>query len=278
MKMFNKGIEINSELINNFLSNNNQKKKIESIKDKDKNKISSNKNNNFQKITGSGSINTSGSNPIIVFKKNSSKKNSFEYNQMNPKKNSQKSKNEYISDGGLSQKLQKYNTNTVNNNANNNMNNIYFNNFINEKNQQYPNNKNLKNNNLGNNQNNNSNTNNNTKKSREQQQLFSKTLREFNKRPAIPKNEKSKDVNINNKNNNDLKKLKNKSVNQNINNIKIGNNNTKTNRTKKLNIEDSKVQEEKKLIIMKQLVENGVVNEIKKLQNKKKTTQKERKD
>ena len=250
----------NEELFNNLymLSNNNQKKKLELIKDKKKQ--NSKANNNFQKITGSGSINTSGSNPIVVFKKNSIKKGQGDITQLNSKNIAQKSKNEYISDGGLSKKIQKFNNNIQNNNAHN----IYFNNYINEKNQQLPNNKNIKNNA------DNTNSNNITKKNK---QILSKTVREFNKRPAIAKTEKSKEFGSA-KNNIDLKKFKNKSVNQNLNN----NNSIKNNqKNKKINNEDSKVQEEKKITIMKQLVENGVVNEIKKLNNKKKSiTQKER--
>ena len=191
MKMSNKEKEINAELLNKYysLTNNNQKKKIESLKDKNKTK----QNKDFQKITGSGSINTSGSTPIVVFKKTSTKKSNIEFNQINSKNTSHKSKNEYICDGGLSQKLQKYNNNINtnnnnininNNNINYNMNNIYFNNYLSGKNQQLPNNKNTKNNF------DNTNSNNITKKNKEQQQIFSKKLREFNKRPAIQKTEK----------------------------------------------------------------------------------------
>jgi hypothetical protein len=215
-----------------------------------------------------------------MFKKSSTKKNNNsanDLNQINSKSINNNQKNEYISDGGLSKKLQKNNNNNINiNNINNNMNNIYFNNYINEKSQQYPNNKNIKNN-LDNINNNNTNTNinNNIKKNKEQQHIFSKTVRGFNKRPDIHKNEKQKELVSVTKNSSGVNKLKNKSVNQNMN---TGNNTSKNNRqNKKSNSEDSKVQEDKKLIIMKQLVENGVVNEIKKLQNKKKINTKRKK-
>ena len=251
----------NEELFNNlYLQSNNIQKKKEIIKEKKK--PNSKVNNNFQKITGSGSINTSGSNPIVVFKKTSIKKSTGDITPVYSKNTIQKSKNEYISDGGLSKKIHKFNNN---NNSNSNINNIYFNNYINEKNQQLPNNKNIKNNSE------NTNSNNNTKKNKSQQ-ILSKTVREFNKRPAISKTEKSKEFG-NAKNNIDFKKSKNKSVNQNLNTNNIIKNNKKN---KMPNNEDSKIQEEKKMTIMKKLVENGVVNEIKKLNNKKKSTQKER--
>lgn len=148
-------------------------------------------------------------------------------------------------------------------NANSNVNNIYFNNYVNDKNQQMPNNKNYKNNYIVEQSNS---TNTNTRKYKEQQ--FSKTVRDFNKRPAIQKNEKIKDENINTKNS---KKTKNKSVNQNLNN-NPGNspNNKNRKQIKKINNEDSKNQEEKKILVMNKLVEAGVVSEILKLNKKRK--------
>ena len=277
--MFNKEKDLNTLILNNYhqLLKNEQMEKKESKKDK---KVFSPKSkNNFQKITGSGSINTSGSQPIVVFKKKSSKKGLIEVNQTNPK-NIQKSKNdknEYISDGGLHQKIQKFNSN---NNINYNSNNIYFNNYINDKNNCFPSNKNIRNINDNNKQNNNTyNRTNNARKSNDQKQILSKTLRDFNKRPAISKNEKSKDIYSNIKGNVLSKKLKNKSVNLNSNNNTSGNNMIKRSQhDKKLNNENSKEQEEQKINIMKKLVENGVVNEIKKLQNKTKVTTKEKID
>ena len=279
--MLNQDNEINSQLINKFyvFSNNNTSRKYEIKKDK---KGSTPKANyNFKKVTGSGNINTSGSTPIVMFKKTSTKKANYsanDLNQINLKNINNNPKNEYISDGGLSRKIQKINNN-INNNINSNMNNIYFNNYINEKSQQIPNNKNIKNNldNNLNNTNTNTNINNNSKKLKEQQQIFSKTLRGFNKRPEIHKSEKEKTLVSITKNNSVTNKIKNKTVIQNIN---TGNNNTnkKNNKlNKQANNDDSKVQEDKKIIIMKKLVENGVIHKLKKLQNtKNKSTQKEK--
>ena len=68
------------------------------------------------------------------------------------------------------------------------------------------------------------------------------------------------EINNKTKNSFDEKKIKHKMGNPNIiKNAKLYN---------RANNEDSKNQEEQKLIRMKQLVENGVVNEIKKLENK----------
>ena len=162
--MMNKEKDAKPELLNNFyvIPNNIPKKKIETVKEKKR--LTPKSVSNFQKITGSGSINTSGSQPIVVYKKNTNKKIPSEIMT----KSIPKPKNEYISDGGLNQKLQKYN-----NNSNNNLNNVYFNNFINEKSPQIPNNKKTKNND-------NIQNTNITKKLKEQQQIFSKTVREFN--------------------------------------------------------------------------------------------------
>ena len=265
--------EMKSDLLNNYMSLLNDGQKKKTAPTKDKKKQNSKTNTNFQKVTCSGSINTSGNVPIVVFKKTTNKKGTNDSSQLGVKNNTKKQKNEYISDGGMSNKMQKYSNNlnnniniNNNNNSNNNMNNIYFNNYIIEKNQQIPNNKNIKNK---------PDNNSNLKKNKEQQKIFSKTVREFNKRPAIQKNDKSKELCNSYKNG---KKFKNKSVNPNINSNSGNITGGKTHAFyQKANPEESKLQEEKKLI-MKQLVENGVVNEIKKLQNKKKSSQKEKKD
>lgn len=234
--MLNKEKETKTDFLNNFyITPNNYPKKSET--NRDKKRLNQKTNPNFQKITGSGNINTLGSQSIVVFKKTSNKKNIIDLNYNS--KNNQNQNAGYISDGGLSQKLQKFNNNT-NMNANSNVNNIYFNNYVNDKNQQMPNNKNYKNNYIVEQSNS---TNTNTRKYKEQQ--FSKTVRDFNKRPAIQKNEKIKDENINTKNS---KKSKNKSVNQNLNN-NPGNspNNKNRKQIKKINNEDSKNQEEKNI-------------------------------
>ena len=284
--MFNIQKDLDSLILNNYqiLLKNEQTGKKESTKNKKK--LSPKSNNNFQKITGSGSISTSGIQPIVVFKKKSSKKGSIEANQTNSKviqklKNDKNDKNEYISDGGLNQKLQKFNSNNNISNNNNILNNVYFNNYINDKNHYLPNNKNIRNisDNQKPNNNNTYNKSNNAKKNNEQKHLLSKTLRDFNKRPAIAKNEKSKEIYSSTKSNAISKKLKNKSVNLNNNTNTSGNNIIKkTKQDKKLSNENSKDQEEQKINLMKKLVENGVVNEIKKLQNKTKATHKEKFD
>ena len=266
--MLSKEKETKTDFLNNFYITPNNYPKKKSETNRDKKRLNQKTNPNFQKITGSANINTLGSQSIVVFKKTSNKKNIIDLNYNS--KNNQNQNAGYISDGGLSQKLQKFNNNT-NMNANNNINNIYFNNYVNDKNQPIPNNKNFKNNNIYEQS---SNTNCNTRKFKEQQ--FSKTVRDFNKRPAIPKNEKVKDENTNAKNS---KKLKNKSVNQNINSNPGNFANNKNNKhIKKINIEDSKNQEEKKILVMNKLVEAGVVSEILKLNKKKKITQKDMKD
>ena len=131
--MFNIQKDLDSLILNNYqiLLKNEQTGKKESTKNKKK--LSPKSNNNFQKITGSGSISTSGIQPIVVFKKKSSKKGFIEANQTSSKviqkhKNVKNDKNEYISDGGLNQKLQKFNSN-----KNNILNTVYFNNYINVK-------------------------------------------------------------------------------------------------------------------------------------------------
>ena len=266
--MLSKEKETKTDFLNNFYITPSNYPKKKSETNRDKKRLNQKTNTNFQKITGSGNINTLGSQSIVVFKKTSNKKNIIDLNYNS--KNNQNQNAGYISDGGLSQKLQKFNNNT-NMNANNNMNNIYFNNYVNDKNQPIPNNKNYKNN-YNYEQSNSTNT--ITRKYKEQQ--FSKTVRDFNKRPAIPKNEKVKDENTNAKNS---KKLKNKSVNQNINS-NPGNltNNKNSKHIKKINSEDSKNQEEKKILVMNKLVEAGVVSEILKLNKKKKITPKDIKD
>ena len=78
-----------------------------------------------------------------------------------------------------------------------------------------------------------------------------------------------KEINNKMKNSTDERKIRHKIGGQNIiKNSKMYN---------KANKEDSKVQEEQKLIRMKQLVQNGVVNEIKKLENKIKIQKKDNK-
>ena len=241
---------------NNYLASNQKDKPIKkSVEQKNKKKSAPKNSNNLEKITGSGDINIAGSQPIVMFKKTSNKKVSKSPNPLNTKYTINKTKFEYISDGGMSQKIQKYNSNTNLNINNNNKNLYYYNNYISEKDHSSNNNnKNKKNIEKNNNIN------------KQKKQILSKTLKDFNKRPLMVNNkekEKEKEIINKTKNSTDERKIRQKIINKNIvKNNKIFNNN-KTN-------EDSKEQEEEKLIRMKQLVQNGVVNEIKKLENKKK--------
>lgn len=63
-------------------------------------------NANFKKVTGFGIIGTSGLSPVIIYKKNSKESSKLEKFKI---KRQIKNTN-YISDGGLRQKLEKYNT------------------------------------------------------------------------------------------------------------------------------------------------------------------------
>ena len=253
--------KLNFNNINNYINPNpkNILMKKPSTQ-KDTKKTSKKIINNFEKITGSGDINIAGNNPVVVYKKsNNHKKVSKSPNPLKSKYTINKTKFEYVSDGGMAQKIQKYNSNN-NLNQNNNINNknlYYYNNYVSEKGKNLPINKNKKNNIEKNKINNN---NSNTIKTKKQ--ILSKTVREFNKRPNILNNKDNANKDINNKSKNsfDEKKIKHKIGSQNmIKNSKLYN---------KASKEDSKNQEEQKLIRMKQLVENGVVNEIKKLENK----------
>ena len=264
-----KKLDFNS--INNYLianPKNNLAKKP--ISQKNKKKLDKNHINNFEKITGSGDINYAGNQPIVIYKKqSSSKKVSKSPNPFNSKYTINKNKFEYVSDGGMLQKLQKYNSNNnfSPNNKNNNNNNLYhYNNYISEKDKNLPINKNKKNNSEKHKHNNNNQSSNANKSNK---QIFNKTVRDFNKRPNIMSNINIKEINNKMKNSTDERKIRHKIGGQNIiKNSKLYN---------KANKEDSKDQEEQKLIRMKQLVQNGVVNEIKKLENKIKIQKKDNK-
>ena len=164
---------------------------------KDTKKTSKKIINNFEKITGSGDINIAGNNPVVVYKKsNNHKKVSKSPNPLKSKYTINKTKFEYVSDGGMAQKIQKYNSNN-NLNQNNNINNknlYYYNNYVSEKGKNLPINKNKKNN-LEKNKINNNNS--NTIKTKKQ--ILSKTVREFNKRPNILNNKDNANKDINNK-------------------------------------------------------------------------------
>ena len=197
------------------------------------------KDSNLEKVNGSGKIGTSGVSPVIIYKKTSKgKQNKGKYEIKKQIKN-----NNYISDGGLKKKIQKFNYGFVpssnplqqyqqiktTKNKNNKKYNIFFEEKINNKDSSQ---KSKKYNNL------------------REKKLNSETVRESNKRPIFSKNEKMKNCNIKNKNNNDNNEI-----------------------TK--NQEESKKSEEIKFDYMKQLYENGIANEIRKLQLEKKLTPKE---
>ena len=143
-----KNLDFNS-LKNYFTSNQKNLPIKKPIPHKDKKKSTQKNINNLEKITGSGAINISGNQPIVVYKKQTkNKKVSKSPNPLNSKYMINKAKNEYVSDGGMSQKIQKFNSNNNLNQNNNNNNNklYYYNNYVSEIGQALPSNKNKKNN------------------------------------------------------------------------------------------------------------------------------------
>ena len=206
-------------------------------------------NANFQKVTGYGIIGTSGLSPVIIYKRNSKGTQNMEKFKI---KRQLKNSN-YISDGGLRQKLDKYNTGMAfnssqisfpqssQNKTTKNRDNKTHNLLLDDKKQG----KDASDNN-----------NNVMKKPKfEDIKLFSKTVRESNKRPIFPKTEKHKNTNKLWKDNN------------NINNNNINNKNIDEEKEKKLR--------EDKFKYMNELYENGIANEIRKYQIEKKMTSKE---
>ena len=196
---------------------------------------------NFTKVTGFGIIGTSGLSPVIIYKKNSKESSKLEKFKI---KRQIKNTN-YISDGGLRQKLEKYNTGlgfnssqisfpqTAKNKTTKNLDNKNKNHnlFLDEKK-------------IG--------KDSDIKKAKfEEIKLFSKTVREINKRPLFPKTEKHKNTSKNGfwKNNNNINKNPNE--------------------------EKEKKMREDKYKHMNELYENGIANEIRKYQIEKKMTPKE---
>ena len=155
-------------------------------------------NANFKKVTGFGIIGTSGLSPVIIYKKTPKENSKLEKFKI---KRQIKNTN-YISDGGLKQKLEKYNTGlafnssqisfpqTSKNKTTKNKDNKNHNLFLGDKKQD--------------------NITNTKKPNFEDIKLFSKTVREFNKRPIFPKTEKYKNTAKNGfwKGNNKMKKKK----------------------------------------------------------------------
>ena len=147
-------------------------------KGKENNLLSPTKDNtNFKKITSSGIVGISGLSPIIVYKKTlKGNQNKEKYRIKRQVRNAN-----YISDGGLKQKLEKFNSGfgfsssplshnhqmkTTKNKYNKN-NNIFY---EEKEKESFP----------------------NKKFKIAEQKLFSSTVRESNKRPIFPKNEKMK--------------------------------------------------------------------------------------
>ena len=197
-------------------------------------------NANFKKVTGFGIIGTSGLSPVIIYKKTPKENSKLEKFKI---KRQIKNTN-YISDGGLKQKLEKYNTGlafnssqisfpqTSKNKTTKNKDNKNHNLFLGDKKQD--------------------NITNIKKPNFEDIKLFSKTVREFNKRPIFPKTEKYK--------------------NTAKNGFWKGNN---KNNNKNQNEEKEKKMKDDKLKYMNELYENGIANEIRKYNVEKKMTPKE---
>ena len=214
-------------------------------KNKDKNVLSPKNNSNFKKVTDSGTIGISGNNPIIIYKKTSKGRlNKEKYEVQKQIRNTN-----YISDGGLKEKIEKFNYGygyvhssiplpqnsqiKTTKNKYNKDHNLFFEEKQNGK-ESLQKSKKL----------------NNTDK-----KLFSKTVRDFNKRPIFRKNGE---------------KIKNSY--QSKNGFGLDNNNAQE---VNKNQEDSKVLEDIKYEYMKKLYKNGIENEIRKYQIEKKMTSKE---
>ena len=193
-------------------------------KSKRANALSPKDNSNFTKVTGSGTIGIFGQSPVVVYKKKQKEKQNKEKYELKK----QMKNNNYISDGGLKQKIQKYNNGIISSPVSSPKNKL-----------KTSKNKNRNDNLLfGQNQNNKMSSPRSTKNSNIlEKQLFSKTVRESNKKHIF---EKMKNIY--------KAKLKHKNSN------KTGSE------------EGSKKSEEKRLEDIKQLYENGIANEIRKYQ------------
>ena len=202
-----------------------------------------NSNKEFTKINTLGTTNTSGTQPIIIYKK-----------QLNNHNNNIKqikltgNKDTYINDGGLKKKLERFNSGHSYSIPNNKPKTMKKSKKIKKF---YPTKKKLL-------------------KSSTQEKLFSQTMIGSFKRPNIPKKDKDKK---NKYKNNQITSYANENKEKNKENKKI-NSKTLKNQTKKLNennINDknemeNKKLDEKKLERMNKLVENAVVYEMRKNQ------------
>ena len=219
--------------------NNYSTKSINKTRDKS---LLSPDNANFTKVTGFGIIGTSGLSPVIIYKKNSKQKNKLEKYKI---KRQIKNIN-YISDGGLRQKLEKYYTGLAFNSSQISIPQTSKNKTI--RNQDNKN----KNHNLFLEEKNSGKDTNIKKPKFEEIKLFSKTVRESNKRLIFPKTEKNKNTAKNGFWKNDKK-----------------------NNNKNPNEEKEKKMREDKYRHMNELYENGIANEIRKYNVEKKMTAKE---
>ena len=218
--------------------NNYSTKSINKTRDKS---LLSPDNANFTKVTGFGIIGTSGLSPVIIYKKNSKQKNKLEKYKI---KRQIKNIN-YISDGGLRQKLEKYSTGLAFNSSQISIPQTSKNKTI--RNQDNKN----KNHNLFLEEKNSGKDTNIKKPKFEEIKLFSKTVRESNKRLIFPKTEKNKNTAKNGFWKNDNK-----------------------NNNKNPNEEKEKKMREDKYRHMNELYENGIANEIRKYNVEKKMTAK----
>ena len=212
---------------------------------KEKNSFSPKDNTNFKKVTGSGIVGTSGLSPIVIYKKSTKgDENKEKYRVKRQIKNTN-----YISDGGLKQKIEKFNNgfgfgssqnfigqNKTTKNKYNKNHELFFKEKQKEK-DSLP----------------------RTKKYSNiiDKKLFSKTVRESNKRPIFPKNNE---------------KIKNCYKTKNGFGVKYKNLNEIN---KNQEPEDENKINEIKFKYMNQLYENGIANEIRKYQIEKKMTPKE---
>jgi hypothetical protein len=143
-------------------------------KNKRKNPLSPKDKSNFTKVSGSGTIGIFGQSPLVVYKKKTKEKQNKEKYELKK----QMKNNNYISDGGLKQKIAKYN------------NGLAYSPISSPKNKMKTNKSKCRNNNIlfGDNQNNKISSPRSTKNSNIfDMKLFSKTVRESNKKQIFEK-------------------------------------------------------------------------------------------
>lgn len=197
--------------------------------------------NEFTKINTLGTTNTSGTQPIIIYKKELNNHNNIKQIKLSSNnKNNNNNKNIYISDGGLKKKLERYNSGhsySIPNKKTSSMKNAKkTKNF-------YPTKKKLL-------------------KSSTQEKLFSQTMVGSFKRPNIPKKEKDKKNKVKNY---QISSYANEKKEKNKENKKY--NKSLKNQPKNLSESNMNDIENQKLERMNKLVENAIVYEMRKNQN-----------